>query len=483
MSVGEDQRPLGRRADRRRRRRVSLNRIQTFALGVVVGTFLVGPLASRTVSAVRDARPPDGSPEERSPPAPPFESAPPSGNDLDGEPPEAEDDPSVIAALEAVDTATVVATPEVEIFAGVVQPNQFVAEILGDSGVPAAEVDRALLALKGTYDFRRSQPGHTFQVEVDPVEGRLLRFEYRAAPDEVYEVVRADRERFLGRRTEVQLERAVVAVDGVVEGSLWEAVVEAGESSQLAFDFAEVFQYDVDFFHDTRAGDRFRFFVEKLSVDGEMVRYGRIKAAEYVGVRSGPVGTRRLYFWDGGRRRSRGYYDADGKAARRAFLRSPLKYTRVSSPYGYRRHPILGRRHFHGGVDYAAPTGTPVRAVADGRVVWAGPKGPAGKMVRIRHSDGYESFYLHLSVINVRRNQRVSQSTVIGRVGSTGRSTGPHLDFRLKRHGNYLDPRRHVAPRTRSVPRAEHTAFRAAIRPWVQRMAVALGGEPKADAR
>ena len=477
MSVGEDQRPVGRRADRRRRRRVPLNRIQTFALGVIVGTFLVGPLASRAVSAVRDAREPARSTEGRS-------TEPPSQDALDdaGEP-EVGDDPSVVAALEAVDTATAAETPEVEIFAGVVQPNQFVAEILGDTGIEEAEVDRALLALKGLYDFRRSQPGHTFQVEVEPGGGRLLRFEYRAAPDEVYEVVRDDRQRFVGRKAEVQLERAVVAVEGTVEGSLWEAVVDAGESSQLAFDFAEVFQYDVDFFHDTRVGDRFRFLVEKFSVEGETVRYGRILAAEYAGVPSSPAGTRRLFWWNGGDRRSRGYYDADGKAARRAFLRSPLKYTRVSSPYGYRRHPILGRRHFHGGVDYAAPVGTPVRSVADGRVVWAGTKGPAGKMVRIQHPDGYESFYLHLSAIQVRLNQRVSQSTVVGRVGSTGRSTGPHLDFRLKRNGKYLNPRRHVAPRTRSVPRRERAAFRASIRPWIRRLQTAFDRDPHAEVR
>ena len=469
MSVGEDQSPLGRRADRPRRRRIPLNRGQTFVLGVVVGAFLISPLASRAISAVRDARSIPNIEDRAS-------SDTSVGERLSQDQAEHDqavgDDPAVSAALESA-SATVAETPEVEILAGVVQPNQFVAEILGDAGVESSEADRALRALKGTYDFRRSQPGHTFQVELDPSGGRLLRFEYRVAPDEIYEVVRGDADRFVGQKTEVPLERTIVPVEGVIEVSLWEAFVKAGQPPQLAIDLTEVFQYDVDFFHDTRAGDRFRFLVERFSVDGQIVRYGRIKAAEYVGVPSSPVGVRRLFYWDRGSRKSRGYYDARGKAARRAFLRSPLKYTRVSSPYGYRRHPILGRRHFHGGVDYAAPVGTPVRSVADGRVTWAKAKGPAGKMVRIQHAAGYESFYLHLSSILVRVNQRVSQSTVIGRVGSTGRSTGPHLDFRLKRNGAYLNPRRHVAPRTRSVPRGERSAFERAIRPWIRRLEVA----------
>ena len=347
---------------------------------------------------------------------------------------------------------------------GQLRPNEFIATILTDAGATLAAQDELFRSLRGKFDFRYAQPGQKYRLEVDH-QGRVQSFEFRAKVDEVYRVRRTDDDRLKAQRVDVPLKRDVVEVDGTIKTSLWDAFVNAGESASLAMDMADAFKFDIDFFHDTRKGDRFRLFVEKFTNDeGELVRYGRVYAAEYRGAPRSPVGTKRLFWFRG--KKTKGYYDETGKAAQRAFLRSPLKFTRVSSPFGYRRHPILGRRHFHGGVDYAAPRGTPVQAVASGRVTFAARKGPNGNMVRIQHPGGYESLYLHLSRILVRRGQRVGQSTVIGKVGSTGRSTGPHLDFRLKKKGRYINPRQHVAPRTKRVARTDRAQYFKTIKPW-----------------
>ncbi len=450
MTVGQDQHQSSK-GDRARRRGTGLGRAHTFVLGIIIGTFLVAPIGSALL----------GTFDER-----------PAGSDLpEPEPAQAvapadDDAPEVTAALDeaeqSTDTATVAPTNRVT--SGQVQPNQFVAEILVEAGATQGAADQCARALSGKFDFRKSRPGHAYQVEVDP-EGQVLHFEYKAGPDEIYEVHLKDGT-YVGAQIEVTLHHEVVQVQGTIKVSLWEAFIASGESPNLAMSLADAFRYDIDFLNDTRKGDRFRFFVDKYTHEGELVRYGRIWAAEYVGSTGSPVGTKRLFWWDKGKKASRGYYDHEAHAAQRAFLRSPLKYTRVSSPFGYRNHPILRRRHFHGGVDYAAPRGTPVQAVAEGKVTWAKVKGPAGKMVRIKHTGGYQSYYLHLSSINVRLGQTVSQSTVIGKVGSTGRSTGPHLDFRLKLNGKYINPRSNVAPRTKSVPRKEKKAYLRAIKTW-----------------
>lgn len=351
---------------------------------------------------------------------------------------------------------------------GVLGEDDFMFEVLVDGGATQLEADRTVRALRDHFDFRNARPGHRFEAEITE-SGKVQRLAYRVSAAERYEARLDETGTLRGRQVDVPVEKRLVEIEGRIEHSLYEAFVSAGESPTLAMSLADAFRFDVDFFHDTRKGDLFRLIVEKHSVEGERVAYGPVLAAEYRGTAGGPVGTKRLF-----RHQTPGassaYYDQNGKAAERAFLRSPLKFTRVSSGFGYRRHPILKKRHFHGGVDYAAPLGTPVHSVGAGRVTFAGRKGANGKMVKIRHTDGYESYYLHLSSILVKVGAQVSQSTVIGRVGSTGRSTGPHLDFRLRRHGKYLNPRQLVAPRTHSIPASERAQFLTAIAPLAARL-------------
>lgn len=334
--------------------------------------------------------------------------------------------------------------------AGRIAKNERVADVLSRAGATVLEIERALAALAGKVDFRRTRTGDRYDIRIAP-GGKVERFLYARSPLEQWVVELVDGA-YVGRKIEVEVEREVVLVEGEVRSSLYEAFIEAGEKPALAMELAHVYRFDFDFNTETRKGDRFRLYVERDVAEGKTVGYGKIFAAEYRG--------KRLFELEGE------YYDAKGRAARKAFLKSPLSFTRVSSAYGYRTHPITKRRHFHGGVDYAAPTGTRVQAVADGVVTFAARKGPNGKMVKIRHSGGFESYYLHLSRIGVKRGQRVKQSTVIGRVGSTGRSTGPHLDFRLKQNGKYTNPTKRVVARNIKVPRKKRGAFSKLVSRW-----------------
>lgn len=392
------------------------------------------------------------------------------------------DEGSVEPSLSADEAETIFIGPEAPVIRtteGEIEPNQFMATMLTEAGLTGGEADRTVRALSPLFDPTKSRPGDRYRVDVFE-DGTLARFRYQPAPDAIYIVSRGPGGDLVGDSLDILLERTVVEVEGEIEHSLWLAFEASGESPALAANLTEAFQFDIDFFHDTRKGDRFRFYVEKFTHDGELVRYGQIYAAEYLGAKSSPVGTKRLYWYENESTKTKGFYGEDGKAAQRAFLRSPLKFTRISSGFGYRRHPILGKHHFHGGVDYAAPRGTPVRAVADGTVTLATMAGANGKIVKIRHAGGYESFYLHLSKILVRKGSRVSQSTVVGQVGSTGRSTGPHLDFRIKKHGKYLNPTKNVAPRTKAIPAGEMAQFKAEIAPWVAKLSASLG-EPGSE--
>lgn len=468
MTVGKDalgERPSQKPVPRRRR---ELGKNQIFILGLAVGIVL-SVVIGRGRLGLFSTRSPVAEEIQPGliPPAP------------GGESPEAAE--ALAETQDALPEFIGPEPPTIVTVEGQIEPDQFMATMLTGAGLTGGEADRTVHALDGIFDPTKSRPGDRYRVDVFE-GGTLARFEYQSAPDEIYVVSRAVDGTLIGDQLDVELEREVVLVDGTIEHSLWLAFESSGESPALAANLTEAFQFDIDFFHDTRKGDRFRFYVEKYTYKGELVRYGQIFAAEYEGAKSSPVGTKRLYWYESDTTKTRGFYDETGKAAQRAFLRSPLKYTRISSGFGYRRHPILGKKHFHGGIDYAAPTGTPVRSVADGTVTLATYSGANGKIIKIRHTGGYESYYLHLSKILVNKGQRVSQSTVIGKVGSTGRSTGPHLDFRLKRNGRYLNPRVTVAPRTKSVPKAERGAFQESIAIWIDRLTASVevaapGGE------
>jgi murein DD-endopeptidase MepM/ murein hydrolase activator NlpD len=234
----------------------------------------------------------------------------------------------------------------------------------------------------------------------------------------------------------------VVTIEGSINreiNSLSAAIDQAGERIELALGMAEIFSGEIDFNSDLQPGDSFRVLVERQTREGKLSGYGPILAAEFV---NDNRNLRAIRFTpEGG---SPGYYDENGRSLRRFFQRSPLKFVpQVTSGFSSRRmHPVLHTARAHRGVDYAAPPGAPVVSIAAGRVVSASFDNANGRMVRVRHSSGYESYYLHLSAFapGIKAGASISQGETIGRVGATGLATGPHLHYGLKKNGLFVNP-------------------------------------------
>ncbi len=233
-----------------------------------------------------------------------------------------------------------------------------------------------------------------------------------------------------------------VLVTGIIETNLFDAVKKSGEDAELAAMLASIFEWEIDFFKDLRPGDKFAVFIEKKFIKNNYAGYGKILAADFYN--RGKL-NRAIYYKNG---KTRGYFNEKGKALERGFLRVPLNYARITSRFTNRRfHPVLKEVRPHYGVDYAAPIGTPVMATASGYVETIGYKRGNGKYITLRHSNGYKTFYLHLNGFNkrLRKGSPVNQGQIIGYVGSTGYSTGPHLDYRINRNGKWLNPLKFVA--------------------------------------
>ncbi len=338
-----------------------------------------------------------------------------------------------------------------KVLRGTIARNATLQGILG--GVVSAEgIHHLVEAARPLHNLARLSVGHPFDLTLGP-DGLLTAFSYGI--DEL----RLLRVRRRGEHFEAQLvtrphETRTEAVAGRIRSSLFEAVEEADEGDQLALDLAQIFEWDVDFNTELQPGDAFRVALEKVYVEGRFSHYASIVAAEFV---RGDRVLRAVRF-DGPRGSE--YYTPEGVPLRKTFLRSPLKFSRISSGFSRRRfHPVLHRYRPHLGVDYAAATGTPVRAAADGVVVLAGWQGGYGKTVRIRHGRGLETLYGHLSRIHVRRGQRIGQGELVGAVGSTGLATGPHLDYRTIRHGVFVNPLTIQPPPAEPVPASQRAAF------------------------
>jgi murein DD-endopeptidase MepM/ murein hydrolase activator NlpD len=254
------------------------------------------------------------------------------------------------------------------------------------------------------------------------------------------------------------LERELRSTEGTIRSSLFQAAADAGLSDNTALRIANIFQWDIDFVLDIQPGDHFRVTYEKISQDGEPLGEGDILAVEFVNqgkpyraIRFQPEGEEPTYF------------TPDGKSLRKAFLRAPLEFTRVSSRFNlYRRHPVLNRIRAHRGVDYAAPIGTPVRAAGSGRVRFVGNKGGYGKVVELEHINQVRTVYGHLSRFarGLGAGDRISQGDIIGYVGMTGLATGPHLHYEVIVNGNFVDPLRIRLARTRELSGRQVAEFR-----------------------
>ena len=303
---------------------------------------------------------------------------------------------------------------------------------------------QALAWLKANRDARALYqliPGRTIRAVTGP-DDRLVSLDYRGESASL--AMRRTQDGFELHDDAPLIERRTALKSGSIQTSLFAATDAAGLPDAIATQLADVFSSDVDFHRDLRRGDRFSVLYEIETVNGEPSRSGRLLAAEFVN--QGNV--LQAFWFDDGEGRG-GYYTADGRNMRKAFLRSPLEFSRVTSGFSSARlHPVLQVWRAHKGIDYGAPSGTPVRATANGVVAMAGVKNGYGKVVILRHAGGIETLYGHLSGFghNIGPGSRVSQGDTIGFVGATGMATGPHLHYEFHVNGMHVDPLRHATP-------------------------------------
>jgi murein DD-endopeptidase MepM/ murein hydrolase activator NlpD len=339
-------------------------------------------------------------------------------------------------------------------------------ESLGSSlnrqGISPSTVHLIATEMRKVFDFRRSRPGDKYRLGQDS-DGRVLDFRYSQSAEESFYLA-WEGTRYVVRKETAELRPLIAKIAGIVDSSFYGAIVSLGEQNALASEFARILAWDIDFSRQVHPGDEFQILYERLyrtSDDGQevYVRPGRVLAGRYAG-KAGDHTV--VYFEDDSGEGA--YFRPDGSSVERAFLAAPLEFSRISSRFTRARaHPILKVTRPHPGIDYAAPHGTPIWAVADGVVEYRARAGASGNLIRIRHMGGMTSHYAHLASFakGLKVGDRVSQKEIIGYVGSTGLSTGPHVCFRVKRDGTYIDPMKISGPAGDPVAISRQAVFRS----------------------
>jgi murein DD-endopeptidase MepM/ murein hydrolase activator NlpD len=333
-------------------------------------------------------------------------------------------------------------TKDSDLLSGFIPSRTTIAHLFQTHMITQADAALLVSSIASVMDARKLRAGQPYVID-RLLNGRVRRFEYEIDGDRRLIVSRASDDGtapFTSVVDRIPKQTDVVAVEGEINrdaSSLVAALDRAGERIELALGLADVFSGEIDFNSDLQPGDRFRVLVERHTREGRHAGYGPILAAEFVN--DGRTLKAIRFTPEGG---VPAYYDEQGRSLKRFFLKSPLKFEpRITSRFSSsRKHPILGYARAHNGVDYHAPAGAPVGSVAPGVVTLAGWTSGGGRTVKVRHSNGYETEYLHLSSIAVRAGARVSQGDLVGRVGKTGLATGVHLHYGMKKNGRYVNP-------------------------------------------
>lgn len=302
-------------------------------------------------------------------------------------------------------------------------------------------------AAADVHVLRELRPGRQYKITVDDNE-KVNSLEYRIDDDAMLNITRTGAG-FFARKIPINYEKKILHIGSVIKDNLASSIGEGRENMVLALELSDIFAWDIDFNTDIRNDDSVMIVVEGLYLDGTLVKYGDIQSAEFIN--NGQVYKAYMFVNNG----KAAYYDYNGNSFKKAFLKAPLNFRRISSYYSNNRfHPILKRYRPHHGLDYSAPTGTPVSAIGDGKVIFTGTKGGYGRLVGIRHRNGYETYYGHLSRIdkNVHIGARVDQGQIIGYVGQSGLATGPHLHYEVRINHKSVNPLAIKMPRGESIP-------------------------------
>jgi len=352
-----------------------------------------------------------------------------------------------------------------------VQRGDSLASLLNRLGVSEEEIPRIIAAGRETTGLSRLTAGRSVLAQVTS-SGRLLLYRYMVDNDRLISVERVGGE-FRVKEEPVRLDTRMVLRSGEIRSSLFGATDAAGIPDSIASQIADIFSGDIDFHRDLRRGDRFSVVYEAFYHNGATVKTGRILAAEFVN-QGKPH--RAVYFQDPQGRD--GYYTPDGQSMKRAFLKSPIPFSRISSGFSSARlHPVLNTWRAHKGIDYAAPTGTPIRAVADATVSFAGRQGAYGNLVTLEHHRPYSTAYAHMSGFanGIRKGARVRQGEIIGYVGSTGLATGPHLHYEFRVNGEQKNPLALNLPTSIPLDNRYRAQFTASSGPLVAKLDLVNG--------
>jgi murein DD-endopeptidase MepM/ murein hydrolase activator NlpD len=329
-------------------------------------------------------------------------------------------------------------------------------EIGSRHGLSAQTILQIGEAAKPVFDLSRAKPGQIIDVWLSRKDGSVEKISLHLSSEEMLNIIRVGDEFFPSLARSATLSIPTV-ITGAVSSCFYESALARGFPSELAMEFADIFAWDIDFLVDIRPGDSFQAIFDRHYARGTCIGHGKVIAAAFV---NHDKVHESFYFIDTEGRA--GYYDRNGKSLRKAFLKSPLRYRRISSYFSSRRfHPILKIYRPHYGVDYAAPVGTPVESVGDGRVTFIGWKSGYGRYIRVRHNHVYQTGYGHLSRFarGLKKGSRVRQGDVIGYVGSSGLATGPHLDFSMIRNGKFINPLTVKSPSAKALRGSDKARF------------------------
>ncbi len=337
-----------------------------------------------------------------------------------------------------------------------IKPGDTLASIFSGKGIAPSTTHQIASLNEQTRKLRYIKPGQQIHLLLDE-ERRLRQMKYVPDITSTLLIQRNQDQGFTSQIINYQLDAFPVYREGRIESSLFEAAAEADIPEDVIMDLAAIFGWDIDFSLDIRSGDRFGIVYEELYKDDVKIRNGRILAAEFVN--DGKT-YRAVYYKDP--KGNVDYFSPDGKSMRKAFLRSPVEFSRISSRFTNKRwHPVLSKWRSHKGVDYAAKRGTPVRASGDGKVIFAGTKGGYGRLIVIRHGGRYTTAYGHLNgyARGVRSGKKVKQGQIIGYVGSSGMATGPHLHYEFRVNGVHRNPLTVKLPEAKPVNSAFKSHF------------------------
>lgn len=330
--------------------------------------------------------------------------------------------------------------------------------LLQRNGVPPNEAYKVTQAFSEAYNPRNLRAGQTITMYFDQSpEPKITEVTLKPAFDRTVFVSRTQDDKFTTRDLTVNFPKEIVQVSGTVENSLYLDAGRMGVPDKVTVQFSHIYEHSVDFQRDIRKGDAFTMTFELYrDRDGKPLKAGDLVYASF-----SPRGQKSSYYLFTSKNGDENFYSKDGKSAKRKLMRTPVNGARLSSGYGRRKHPVLGYVKTHKGVDFAAPRGTPIMAAGIGTVERASRFGSFGKYIRIRHSDGYKTAYAHLNgyARGIKSGARVRQGQIIGYVGTTGRSTGPHLHYEVHKNGKAINPRSLSTLSGKPLPKSERAAF------------------------